>query len=145
MEYYTRMHGYARKGERIEKEISGRKFERKSMISLLNEENEIIEPLIYEGTATSELINAYFRNALKGLEKGSIVVMDNASIHKSEGLKKIFDDYGIVLKFLPPYSPQLNPIEKIQGVIKRNLRNYYDKTLTLFENLQKILLPFYPS
>jgi transposase len=56
--------------------------------------------------------------------------MDNASFHRSEGLEQMYADAGVKLVYLPPYSPDLNPIEeffaKLKGFIKRNW-DYYEK------------------
>jgi transposase len=56
--------------------------------------------------------------------------MDNASFHRSEGLEQMYADAGVKLVYLPPYSPDLNPIEeffaKLKGFIERNW-DYYEK------------------
>ena len=91
--------------------------------------------MIYEGTANSKLIYVYFKSILPKLKFKSVIIMDNASIHKSRELKKLFKKYNHKLIFLPPYSPDLNPIEQLWGTIKNGLRNYYDYTQSLVENL----------
>jgi transposase len=78
---------------------------------------------------------AYFKNCLPKLKKKSVIIMDNASFHKSQKIKDLFEKHNHKILFLPPYSPELNPIEKMWGTIKQNLRNYYDYTKTLLENL----------
>ena len=109
-DYYTRTHGYSIKGNnhRIETKISGKRYERQSVMSLRNN---------------------------KKLTTSSVIIMDNASYHKSQTLKDLFKQHNHTLVFLPAYSPDLNPIEKLWGTIKQQLRNYYDYTLSLYENL----------
>jgi transposase len=105
----------------------------------LSSRTHIIEPIVYTGTADAPLVLAYFQSVLPLLKKGSIVMMDNASTHKSVALQHIFDQQGITLLFLPPYSPELNPIEKIWGHIKQELRHSFDYSENLFENLCRVL------
>lgn len=91
--------------------------------------------MIYPGTANTELMKAYFEEVLPKLQKPSVIIMDNAPFHKSMGLQEVFNKYNHQLVFLPPYSPTLNPIENMWGTIKERLRNHYDKTKSLVENL----------
>ena len=95
--------------------------------------------MVYSGTATKEVIIAYFKYILQKLPPKTIIIVDNASVHKSKELKELFRLHDVILEFLPPYSPELNPIEKLWGLLKRTLRNYFDYSLSLFENLCKCL------
>jgi transposase len=56
------------------------------------------------------------------LRVGQVVVMDNLSAHKGEGIRKVIEDRGCELLFLPPYSPDLNPIEEAFSKLKRSMR-----------------------
>lgn len=61
----------------------------------------------------SALFEIWFEKCLLlCLKKGTVIVMDNASFHRKKQLFKIFEKYGFHLIFIPPYSPELNPIEK---------------------------------
>jgi len=91
--------------------------------------------MIYTGTADKKLMIVYFKQALPKLPKNSMVVMDNASWHKSKELQGLFDYHSVELKFQAPYTPETNPIEKIWGITKRTLRSYFDYCKNLFENL----------
>ena len=91
--------------------------------------------MIYQDTTNSELIYTYFEEILPRLKNKSVIIMDNASFHKGKELKDLFENYNHKLVFLPPYSPDLNPIENMWGTVKTNLRNYYDYTKSLFDNL----------
>jgi transposase len=108
-------------------------------MSLRNYQHKLIEPIIYQGTADQFVVYAYFESILPKLNQGSIVILDNASYHKSEQLQKLFYQNKVALIFLPPYSPELNPIENLWGTIKQQLRNYYDYSLNLFDNLCNVV------
>jgi transposase len=115
-------------------EVSGLRHDRQSMCSLSNR-TTLFEPLIYQGMADKYLMLTYFENILPKLPLNSMVVMDNASWHKSKELQNLFDKYKVELKFQPPYSPDTNPIENIWGNIKKDVRNYFDITKSLVDNL----------
>jgi transposase len=122
----------------IHTKVSGKRYERKSVIALSNH-SQLFEPMIYKETADKDLMLAYFSQVLPKLKPGSIIVMDNASFHKSKELRDLFRRFNIELLYLPPYSPDLNPIEKIWGNIKKELRNYFDYSKNLFENLCNVI------
>jgi len=87
-------------------------------MGLLNSNNnELLEPMIYEDTANTDVILAYFKNVLPKLKNKSVIIMDNATFHKGKQLKELFEKYNHKLVFLPPYSPDLNPIENIWGTL----------------------------
>jgi transposase len=84
-------------------------------MAIRNHEHKLVEPMVYQGTATEHTVYAYFKTILPNLKIGSIVILDNASYHKSEQLLKLFHSHKISLLFLPPYSPDLIPIENLWG------------------------------
>ncbi|WP_410521319.1 transposase [Candidatus Tisiphia endosymbiont of Sialis lutaria] len=67
------------------------------------------------------------------VNSGEVVVMDNASFHKSKKTKELIESVGCKLIFLPPYSPDLNPIEKFWANMKRWIKNKVTETSKLFE------------
>ena len=104
-------------------------------MALRNSEHKLIEPMVYQGTADSNTVLNYFENILPRLKPTneqniSIVIMDNASYHKSQDLKDLFKEHNCLIIFLPPYSPDLNPIENIWGTIKQELKNLETSTIT---------------
>jgi isftu1 transposase len=138
-EYFTRLYVYNQGGEKVNTQLSGKRYERQSRMAIRNHEHKLVEPMIYQGTTNSNTVYAYFKTILPNLKVSSIVILDNASYHKSEQLLKLFHSYKITLLFLPPYSPDLNPIENLWGTIKQHLRSYYDYSLTLFDNLCNVV------
>lgn len=86
----------------------------------------------YEGTTDSILFEFWFEKyLLPCLPDNTVIVMDNASFHRKNKLLEIAKNYKKTLIFLPPYSPELNPIEKFWAWLKQHLR----KNLHLFDSL----------
>lgn len=135
----TRRYGYSLIGQKLELQVSGKRYERQSLMGIRNYEHKLIDPMIYQDTANSNTVYAYFETILPRLKQNSVIILDNASYHRSQQLIDLFASHNCVLLFLPPYSPDLNPIEKLWGTIKQHLRNYYDYTLTLFDNLCNVV------
>ena len=76
-----------------------------------------------DGATDKDVFREYVRNVLvPTLRKGDIVVLDNLSAHKDQETQELIEQAGAELRFLPPYSPDLNPIEKMWSKIKTFLR-----------------------
>jgi len=131
-----REYGYAPKGEIIKAKISGRKFKRLNIVAAKCKK-EIIAPLVYDGTTDSVLFEWWFENCLLvELKSKSVIVMDNATFHRKAKLRELVAETEHILLFLPPYSPDLNPIEKYWAWLKKKLR----EILPSYVNLQDALL-----
>jgi transposase len=79
--------------------------------------------LAVEGPTTKEVFEAYLERVLApSLKKGQIVVMDNLSSHKGPRVRELVEGRGCELHYLPPYSPDLNPIEEAFAKLKTLLR-----------------------
>ncbi|MDE5772766.1 MAG: transposase [Ruminococcus sp.] len=111
--------------------MSGKKFQRTSIVAAkLN--NKIIAPMQYSGTMNSTLFEMWFEKCLLPcLEKGMTIVMDNASFHRKKYLYEICKKYRVNLIFLPPYSPELNPIEKYWFVLKHTIKSFLRINISL--------------
>jgi len=72
---------------------------------------------------------------LQALPPNSILIWDNATFHKSARLREMVEQAGHTMLFLPPYSPDLNPIEHKWHELKQRLRSYWDTNIDFFENL----------
>jgi transposase len=79
--------------------------------------------MVVEGGANGAVIEGYLREMLvPALGKGDVVVMDNLSVHKSERMREMIEGAGAEILYLPPYSPDFNPIEEAFAKIKNLLR-----------------------
>ncbi len=84
---------------------------------------ELIAPMTYEETMTSEFFEAWFQKfLLPTLNKPSVIIMDNAKFHRMGKLELLCEEFGNKLLPLPPYSPEYNPIEKTWAHIKKHLK-----------------------
>ena len=81
------------------------------------------ESIVFKGSLNKKIFELYVEKVLApSLRPGDIVVMDNFSAHKSQKVEKIINSCHAELRFLPPYSPDLNPIEKMWSKVKQILR-----------------------
>ena len=104
--------GWSKKGEKIIGERSEKRRLPTSVMAALNGD-EIKAPIRYTGTANTDLFLYWLESTLLPvLKKGQVVITDNCSIHKSLKVKKLIELAGCRLIYLPPYSPDLNLIEK---------------------------------
>jgi transposase len=133
--FICREHGWNVRGEKVRSEVSGRRYARESFIAGLIG-NKVIAPLCYTGTCDSGLFNFWLENfLLPTLEPGHTIIMDNAAFHKSEQTKVLINNAGCTLIFLPPYSPDMNPIEKFWANLKAKIK----KVVTMFTTLAQAI------
>jgi transposase len=124
----TRLYGWGDKSSRIDDYVPDVRFERTSIIAAMGVEG-VVAPLTYKGTLNGEFFREYVRQCLApALTEGDIVVIDNLSSHKVDGTLKPLYDKGIIVLFLPPYSPDLNPIEMMWSKLKAILRKLKART-----------------
>lgn len=128
-------YGWAEKGVRSYAEQAGFKRKRLSIVAGYEYGSKsIVAPFEYEGYTDTEIFNLWFtQELLPNLTSGQIVILDNASFHKSPLLAIEAAKYGIKIIYLPAYSPDLNPIEKFWANLKRNIRKIIKKCRTLQE------------
>ena len=94
--------------------------------------NGYITFLIYHGSITASFYHAFIRDQVLPLcdrEGGdrSILIMDNARIHHSQALKELCKEANVQLEFLPPYSPDYNPIEASFAILKRWIKRHFKR------------------
>lgn len=134
-------YGRAPRGVAGGDEGKGRATEKMNLIAGLLD-NKMIAPLAYDCYTNTEVFNPWLKEGLIPiLPQNSIIVLDNARFHKSEETKKLVEAHGHQLLFLPPYSPDLNPIEKYWALIKRNLRNLLEKYDSIYHGIEIIFKP----
>ena len=88
-----------------------------------------------ESGTSIEVFSAFVESQLvPNLKPGDIVIMDNLSAHKAPKVLKKIEDAGASVKFLPPYSPDLNPIEKLWSKLKEFVRRRATETRPAFDD-----------
>jgi len=96
---------------RLFSEVSGSSKKRTTLIAALNDK-QVLEPMYFDGhTDTIVFITWLREQLLPELKPGQVVIMDNASFHKNPQIEEMILNNGNKLLYLPPYSPDLNPIE----------------------------------
>lgn len=120
----TRRYGYARKGQRVYGLTSGKRRPRTSLIAARIDDH-LQESFLFEGACDAVVFTVWLKTLLcPRLSGDHVVIMDNAAFHKSPAVIQLIEQTGATLLFLPPYSPDLNPIEKDFAALKKN-REYH--------------------
>jgi transposase len=137
---YTRLYGRARKGERVREGVRDVRFERQSILSTMRLNGGMC-PLVFEGTLNKHIFAEYIRTALRpALLPDDVLLLDNSSVHRSKLVLQTLEECGIKYLFLPPYSPDLNPIELLWALMKAFLRKSKARTRETLEQAIKCAL-----
>ena len=124
----TRLRGRSQRGERLHFACPHGHWRTTTMISSVRLDGSTACMAI-EGATDTEVFRAYVRKVLlPTLSEGDIVVMDNLTPHKNEGTIALIESVGASVWFLPAYSPDLNPIEKMWSKVKAALRSFEART-----------------
>jgi transposase len=124
----TRLCGRAPKGERVHASAPQGHWQTTTMISSLRWDGSTA-CLTIDGATDTEVFQTYVREVLRPtLRPGDVVVMDNLSPHKNSETRNLIIQAGAEVLFLPPYSPDLNPIEKMWSKVKAFLRSVEART-----------------
>ena len=114
-----RDYGWAKKGVRVRGVQQANLRPRTSLRGAYGDK-QLIAAMLFEGSCNGELFNDWLEHQLlPNLLVGSVLVMDNARFHKTARTYRLIEESGCELLFLSPYSPDLNPIEKLLANIKR--------------------------
>jgi transposase len=107
----------------------------------------IVAPAVFDGPLNGAAFLAWLRQCLAPiLRPGDIVVLDNLSSHKIAGVSAAIAAAGAVLLYLPPYSPDFNPIEQVFAKLKARLRTIAARTVgALWKAIGQLLATFSPS
>ena len=120
-------YGYCEIGQRFHALKSGKRSERTSWIAALKE-GQLFAPMTFTGTCDRGLFELWLEPCLvPQLQVGDVIVIDNASIHHSQAIEEIVAQAGCEIWYLPPYSPDLNKIERWWFVLKNWMRQRWDE------------------
>lgn len=110
-------------------------------------DDRLIAPMVTDGPMNGEMFLAYARQFLApALRPGAVVILDNLSSHKVKGVREAITAAGATLLYLPPYSPDLNPIEKLFSKLKALLRKAAARTVdSLWTTIGSLLQTLAPN
>lgn len=126
----TMKKGYARRGRRPRQVKKFHRGRRVQVLSALGQDG-VIHFRVYEESTDTEIFKDFIKELLpycgRWPEPRSVLVVDNASFHRSEEIQRMCDEAGVVYKLQSPYSPDLNPIEEHFGETKNFMRKIWNK------------------
>ena len=125
----TRTHGRSLRGERLVAKVLHGRWRTPTFIAALRHDR-ITAPIVLDQPINGETFRAYVEQALiPTLAPGDVVVLDNLGSHKGKAVRQAIRKAGAHLLFLPPYSPDLNPIEQMFAKLKTLLRKADERTI----------------
>jgi transposase len=142
----TRLRGRAPRGQRLVDKVPHGHWKTSTLISALGLTG-IRCSAVLDGAVNAAAFEAFVEQVLvPKLGPGDVVVLDNLSSHKSARTRELIEAAGARLLFLPPYSPDLNPIEMVFAKIKQGLRSLACRTRdALWNTIQSVLDTVTPS
>lgn len=142
----ARMRGRAPKGERLRAGIPNGHWKTTTFVAGLRLSG-MVAPMVLDGPINRIAFQAYVDQVLvPALRPGDIVVMDNLSSHKNPAVRAAIEAAGAMLLYLPPYSPDFNPIENAFAKLKAMLRKAAERTVEgLWDAIGSLISTFTPA
>ena len=142
----TRTHGRCRRGERLCAKVPHGHWKTLTFLAALRHDR-IDAPAVFDGPINGRSFLAYVEQFLiPTLKPGDVVILDNLGSHKGEAVRKAIRAAGAKLLFLPPYSPDLNPIEQVFAKLKALLRKAAERSVeATWRRIGKLLDAFSPQ
>jgi transposase len=142
----ARTHGRAPRGQRLRAAIPHGHWKTTTFVAGLRNSG-MVAPMVLDGPINGEFFQAYVDQVLvPELRPGDIVVMDNLGSHKGVGVREAIEAAGASLLYLPPYSPDFNPIENAFAKLKAMLRKAGERTVDgLWSAIGRISDTFTPT
>lgn len=142
----ARTHGWWRRGAPLRAHVPHGHWRTMTFLAALRSDR-ITAPCVFDGPINGESFKAYVEQILvPTLSPGDIVIMDNLGSHKGGVIRKLIRAAGARLFFLPPYSPDLNPIEQVFAKIKTLLRKAEERTIDgIVERIGRLLQAITPT
>jgi transposase len=137
----TRLYARAEGGHRVQDAVPGGHWKMLTLLGAMSVDG-MIAAMTVEADTDREVFLAYLDQVLcPKLRAGHVVVMDNLSSHKVAGVRERIEACGASLIYLPPYSPDLNPIEKAWAKLKQGMRAKQARTVEALHDAVANLLP----
>jgi transposase len=125
----ARRYGRCPRGQRLLTSVPWGHWKTTTFIAALRVD-QVTAPCVFDGPIDGDSFRAYVEQCLAPtLRRGDIVIMDNLASHQVAGIKEAIEAAGAELRYLPPYSPDLNPIEQLFAKLKALLRKAAARTL----------------
>lgn len=142
----TRRYGRSPRGKRLVCPVPHGHWKTTTFVAALRADG-LVAPTVVDGAMTGDVFAAYVKQQLAPvLRRGDVVVMDNLSCHKRPDIRAAIEAAGAELRYLPPYSPDLNPIELAFSKLKRLLMAAEQRTVEgLWQFLGAALDAFDPT
>jgi transposase len=129
----TRRYGRAPRGERVAEGTPAGHWRTLTLLGAMSTRG-VIAAMTVESHTDGDVFLAYIEQVLcPRLQEGQVVIMDNLPAHKVEGVRRMIEAMGAELLYLPPYSPDFNPIEQAWSKIKQQLRSAKARTVESLE------------
>ena len=130
-----RAHGWGRRGVKVHGERPGKREKQTNLITA-KQGKRLLAPVLYQCSTTALWFNQWLEEHLFGeLEENSTLILDNACFHQKGAITDLAKQKGHDVLFLPPYSPDLNPIEKVFAILKK--RRIYAPPGTTLDQIVK--------
>lgn len=136
----TRLFGRAPSGQRVVDKVPHGHWKTTTLIAALGIDG-VRCSMVVDGPVNGDVFIAFIEQVLTPqLTPGDVVVMDNLSSHKVKRVRELIERTGAQVRYLPPYSPDLNPIENVFSKIKQLLRSLACRTKdALWNSMQHVL------
>mgnify|MGYP002777162564 FL=1 len=140
------LRGWGRRGDRVKAKAPFGHWNTMTFLAALRHDR-IDAPWVFDGPINAEIFRTYVEQVLvPTLHPGDIVILDNLGSHKAPAIRAAIRATGARLWFLPPYSPDLNPIEQVFAKLKHLLRKAAERSKeTLWRKIGDILAMFTPQ
>jgi transposase len=125
----ARLYGRSPRGQRCLSAVPHGHWRSSTFLAALTHQ-QVAAPFLVEGPVDAEVFTVYLQSVLAPcLRPGDTLILDNLATHKIQRVESILADCGVALRYLPPYSPDLNPIELAFAKLKAQLRQAAARTL----------------
>lgn len=142
----ARRYGRAPKGERLRAAVPHGHWKTTTFVAGLRSDG-IVAPFVLDGPINRAAFETYLARVLvPELRPGDVVIMDNLSSHKGPRVREMIEAAGASLRYLPPYSPDFNPIENAFAKLKALLRKAAERTIRgLWDAIGRLIDLFTPN